>query len=383
LLVTTELVLGGAAFGIWLYLLFGRGDFWRGYAEPTVPAPAHFPAVVAVVPARDEAELVGQSLQSLFAQAYPGDFRLILVDDHSSDGTSAIAERAALDAGAADRLTIVQAPPLPPGWAGKVWAMHTGLDHARAATPAARYILFTDADIRHAPGSLSRLVARAEQDALDLVSLMVRLRRQALAERALVPAFVFFFRMLYPFAWVNDPRSPTAAAAGGCMLARRTALERIGGLHAIRDQLIDDCALARALKSAGPIRLDVAEASESARAYPGFADMWRLVARTAFTELRYSAVRLVAAILLMTLVFLTPPWLALTTRGLPALLGAAGWLAMAIAYVPGLRYYRAAMAWAPCLPLIALFYQGATLHSAIRHWLGRGAEWKGRIRGEV
>ena len=167
------------------------------------------------------------------------------------------------------------------------------------------------------------------------------------------------------------------------MLARRTALERIGGLYAIRDQLIDDCALARALKAAGPIHLDVAEASESARAYPDVADMWRLVARTAFTELRYSAIRLIIAMLLMALVFLAPPWLVLTARGVPAWLGAAGWLAMAIAYVPCLRYYRASIAWAPCLPLIALFYQGATIHSAIRHWHGRGAEWKGRTRGEV
>jgi hopene-associated glycosyltransferase HpnB len=381
--VSLELVLGAAALLIWLYLLLGRGGFWHSFDEPVAPRAASFPDVVAVVPARDEAELVGQTLQSLFAQDYRGNFRVILVDDHSSDGTSAIAESTAEAAGAADRLSIVPAPSLPSGWVGKVWAMHVGLERARAVAPAARYILFTDADIRHAPDSLGRLIARAEHDALDLVSLMVRLRRQAWAERVLVPAFVFFFRMLYPFAWVNDPHAGTAAAAGGCMLARRTALERIGGLHGIRDQLIDDCALARAVKSAGPIRLDVAEATVSARAYPEFADMWRLVARTAFTELRYSLLRLAAAMLLMALVFLAPPWLALAARGVPGLLGAASWIAMTIAYIPCLRYYRASMAWAPCLPLIALFYQAATVDSAVRHWFGRGAEWKGRSRGEV
>jgi hopene-associated glycosyltransferase HpnB len=380
--VSSEL-LGAAALLIWLYLLVGRGGFWHGFNEPPAAALANSPDVVAVVPARNEAELVGQSLQSLLAQDYSGNLRIILVDDHSTDGTAAIAERTARAAGAADRLTILPAPALPSDWAGKVWAMNAGLEQARAAATPARYILFTDADIKHAADSLSRLVARAERDALDLVSLMVRLRRQSLAERALVPAFVFFFRMLYPFAWVNDPGSATAAAAGGCMLVRRTALERIGGLAAIRDQLIDDCALARAVKSAGPIRLDVAETTLSARAYPGFADLWRLVARTAFTELRYSALRLVSAMLLMILVFLAPPYLTLTARGMPFLLGVAAWLAMAVAYIPCLRYYRASMVWAPCLPLIALFYQGATLHSAIRHWFGRGTEWRGRIRGEV
>ncbi|HUN51317.1 MAG TPA: glycosyltransferase [Candidatus Sulfotelmatobacter sp.] len=381
--MSLSLLLGGLSLLIWLYLLGGRGGFWYGFAEPVPAALAAYPEVVAVVPARDEAEQIGASLPTLLRQDYPGTFRVVLVDDHSGDATRANAVEAARAAGAAERLAIVPAPPLPPGWSGKVWAMSTGLDHARLVAPAARYVLFTDADIRHAPDSLRRLVATAEHEALDLASLMVRLRCESLAERALVPAFVFFFRMLYPFAWVKARERSTAAAAGGCMLARRSALERIGGLGAIRDQLIDDCALARALKAGGPIRLDVAEATASARAYPDFAAMWHLIARTAFTELRYSALRLVAAILLMTLVFLLPPYLTFVAHGLPAFIGLAAWLAMAVAYVPCLRYYGLSMGWAPCLPLIALFYEGATVHSAVRHWLGRGGEWKGRFRGKA
>jgi len=340
------------------------------------------PDVVAVVPARNEAALVGQALGSLLLQDYAGRLDVVLVDDHSSDGTADAASNAAAAAGASERLTIVAAPALAPGWAGKVAAMNAGLERAATLYPNARYILFTDADILHAPDAVNNLVARAERDGLDLASLMVRLRRESWAERALVPAFVFFFRLLYPFQQVNDRYSPVAAAAGGCMLVRREALEKAGGLERIKGELIDDCALAKLLKAGGPIRLDVAERSASLRAYPDFPAMWNLIARTAFTELRYSAARLAAALVLMTLVFLLPPYAALRCHSLAAELGAAAWAAMAVAYMPCLRYYRASMAWAPALPLIALFYTGATLHSALRHWLGHGAEWKGRVRGE-
>jgi hopene-associated glycosyltransferase HpnB len=382
--VSANLAIAGIAAAVWIYLLAGRGGFWRGWREPSSSARQHDTCEVAViVPARNEAALIGDTLAALFAQDYPGKIQIIVIDDHSTDGTAEIARQTALAAGAADRLTVIAAPPLPPGWAGKVWAMQTGFDRARSVAAAARYVLFTDADIRHGSDLIRRLVGRAEAARLDLVSLMVRLRCRAFAERALVPAFVYFFRMLYPFAWVADRRRATAAAAGGCMLVRREALDRIGGLSAIRSRLIDDCALAGAIKPGGDIRLDVADTSLSARAYEQLGDIWRMIARSAYTELRYSPLRLACAVIGMILVFLMPPVLALGTSGPPAWLGGAAWTAMAISFLPCLRYYRASPAWAPALPLIALFYLGATIDSARQHWLGRGGAWKGRAQSST
>jgi hopene-associated glycosyltransferase HpnB len=382
--VSVALLVASLSFVVWLYLLFGRGGFWRGWAEPMAPAVAGAaPAVVAVIPARNEAEVIGPSLGSLFAQSYAGSLRVVVVDDHSTDGTAAAARRAAFEARADDRLSVVSAPALPAGWTGKVWAMETGYRRVKATAADAPYILFTDADIAHGPVSLHRLVARAEAGRLALVSLMVRLRTVSLAERALVPAFVFFFRMLYPFPWANDPASPVAAAAGGCMLLRREAVDSLGGLAVIKDALIDDCALARAVKRVGPIRIDVADESASLRSYDGFGDIWRLIARTAYAELRYSVVRLVAAVAGMALVFLAPPVLALVGSGTAQALAAAAWGVMAVAFVPCLRYYRVSLAWAPLLPLIALFYVAATVDSWRRHRVGRSGEWKGRVRGEM
>jgi hopene-associated glycosyltransferase HpnB len=381
--VNLGLLIAGLSFVAWLYLLFGRGRFWRGWAEPAAPDCAAYPAVIAVIPARDEAAVIDRNLRSLFGQAYPGPLHAVVVDDHSSDGTAAVARAAATAAGAADQLTMVDAPALPAGWVGKVWAMETGYRHVQARAPDAPYILFTDADIEHGPGTLKRLVARAEAGGLALVSLMVRLRARSFTERALVPAFVFFFRMLYPFARVNEPLSPVAAAAGGCMLLRRSKLEAIGGLSGLRDALIDDCTLARAVKPYGPIRLDVADTTASLRDYDGPADMWRLIARTAYAELRYSFVRLLFAVAGMVLVFLAPPCLALLGAGAVAALGAAAWAAMAVAFIPCLRYYRVSIAWALLLPLIALFYVAATVDSWRRHQAGRSGEWKGRVRGEA
>jgi hopene-associated glycosyltransferase HpnB len=383
LLVSLGLSLGGLCAAVWLYLLLGRGGFWQGWAEPTDSALAAYPPVVAVIPARDEAAVIATTLLSLIRQSYPGSLHVVLVDDHSADGTAAVARRAAVDASAADRLSIIPAPALPAGWSGKVWAMETGYRHVRTHATDAPYLLFTDADIEHGADSLKRLVARAEAGGLALASLMVRLRAGSFAERALVPAFVFFFRMLYPFAWVNDPESQVAAAAGGCMLLRRSVLEAIGGFSTLRNALIDDCALARAVKPHGPIRLDVADTTTSLRSYGTLADMWRLIARTAYDELRYSITRLLAAVAGMTLVFLVPPVLVLSATGDAALLGTASWLAMAGAFVPCLRYYRVSMLWAPLLPLIALFYVGATVDSWRRHAVGRSGEWKGRVRGEA
>jgi hopene-associated glycosyltransferase HpnB len=373
-------IIAFVAAGVWIYLLAGRGGFWRGWHEPQPTGPTLTPDVAVIIPARNEAALIGETLSALFAQNYPGRIEVIVVDDHSSDGTSEVARQAALAAGAADRLTIAAAPTLPPGWAGKVWAMQTGFEEASRFAAKARYILFTDADIRHGHGLIRRLVGRAEEGGLDMVSLMVRLRCVTFAERALVPAFVYFFRMLYPFAWVADRRRTLAAAAGGCMLVHRDALDRIGGLGAIRGRLIDDCALAGAIKPGGDIRLDVAEGSLSLRAYERFGDMWHVIARTAYTELRYSPLRLLGAVVGLTLVFLMPPLLALFATGAAAWFGAAAWIAMAISFVPCLRYYRVSRTWAPALPLIALFYLAATVDSARQHWLGRGGAWKGRAQ---
>lgn len=381
--MNVALSLAGLSFVVWLYLLFGRGRFWRGWVEPAAPALAAYPGVVAVIPARDEAAVIGRSVRSLLGKGYPGALHVLVVDDHSTDGTAAVARRAALDAGTGPQLTVVPAPPLPGGWSGKVWAMETGYRHVQASLPDAPYVLFTDADIEHGPESLKRLVSCAEDGGLLLTSLMVRLRTRSFAERALVPAFVFFFRMLYPFAWANDPASPVAAAAGGCMLLRRSALDAIGGLSVIKDALIDDCALARAVKRHGPIRLDVADATTSLRSYDGFAEIWRLIARTAYAELRYSVARLLAAVGGMALVFLAPPWFAALGTREAAMLGGAAWVAMMVAFVPCLRYYRVSLVWAPLLPLIALFYVGATVDSWRRHRAGRSGEWKGRVRGET
>jgi len=379
--VSIGLSIGGLCVAVWLYLLLGRGRFWQGWAEPAAPALASYPSVIAVIPARDEAAVIARAVSSLLRQPYPGSLRVVVVDDHSADGTADVARRAAAEADAMDRLWIVPAPPLPAGWAGKVWAMESGYRHVQAQAADVPYLLFTDADIEHGPDSLKRLVARAEAGRLALVSLMVRLRAGSFAERALVPAFVFFFRMLYPFAWANDPACPMAAAAGGCMLLRRSALEAIGGFSSLRGALIDDCALARAIKPHGPIRLDVADTTASLRSYDTLADMWRLIARTAYDELRYSVVRLLAAVAGMTLVFLAPPLLALFAPDRAAWLGIAAWTAMTAAFVPCLRYYRASLAWAPALPLIALFYTAATVDSWRRHAVGRSGEWKGRVRG--
>ena len=384
-------ILGSLSCAVWLTLLTARGGFWRITTDrdlPPGPAPAAWPAVTAVVPARDEAVAIGACIRSLVTQDYPGPFRVVLVDDHSSDGTANLARTAAAESRHAERLEVVGGRALPAGWTGKLWAVAQGIDRAADAAPDAapdgappRYLWLSDADIEHPRDGLRRLVARAEAGGLDLVSLMVRLRCKSLAERALVPAFVFFFRMLYPFAWINDPAAGTAGAAGGCMLVRREALAAIGGFGAIRGALIDDCTLGAALKSGGPIRLDLADDTRSLRDYDGFGEIWRMIARSAYTQLDHSPLLLALCGLGMIVTYLVPPALALS--GLPGwapLAGAAAWAAMALAYWPTLHYYRLSPLWAPLLPLIALFYLGATLDSARRHWLGRGGEWKGRAQ---
>ncbi|HUZ75118.1 MAG TPA: glycosyltransferase [Stellaceae bacterium] len=361
---------------VWVYLVLGRGFFWRPLLLPDAPSPPRWPSVAAVVPARNEAAVVGEAVTSLLAQDYPGRFAVVLVDDHSDDGTAAAA-RAAAVAGRAE-LTVIGARSLPPGWTGKLWALAEGVRTVEAGTPPDLY-LFTDADIAHPPGALQALVSTLEARQYDLVSLMVKLRCQSLAERFLIPAFVFFFAMLYPFAWVNRPERRIAAAAGGCMLLRRSAYHQIGGYEAIRGALIDDCALARAVKRGGPIFLALAETTRSLRAYPRVADIWSMVARTAYTQLGHSPLLLIGTVLGLGLTFLAPPSLVMA-GGPGGWLAGGAWAAMAVAYVPMLRFYRLSPLWAPLLPAVALVYLAATLDSARRYYRGRGGTWKGRVQ---
>ncbi len=373
-------ILAIAAFAVWVYLIACRGGFWlAAERDDGGPAPSAWPAVNAVIPARDEAESVGQTVASLLQQDYRGAFSVVLVDDHSSDGTAAVARQAA--ATAVDRLTVVQGADLPAGWTGKLWAMQQGVHRALANEPG--YLLFTDADIVFAPDTLARLVAQAESEKLVLNSLMVKLRCESFAERAFIPAFVFFFQMLYPFAWVNDRARSTAAAAGGCMLVRREALAAAGGIEAIRGALIDDCALARALKPQGPIRLSLTERAHSIRRYPGLEDIRRMVARSAYTQLNYSPLLLAGTLAGMALVYLAPALLALFGYGAAQTLGLLAWALMAVAFLLILRFYRLAPLWAPVLPLIALGYMAFTLDSAYQYARKRGGLWKGRVQSTV
>ncbi len=353
----------------WLYLVALHGGFWHDGERLSASRPAACPPVAAVVPARDEAGFVAASVGSLLAQDYPGPFRVVLVDDGSTDGTTAAAR--ALPG--ADRLTVLEGAPRPPGWAGKLWAVQQGF-----SVTDEELLLFTDADIVHDPGHFSALVAQAERTGADMVSEMVALRCESLAERALVPAFVYLFALLYPFAWVNDARRATAAAAGGTVLIRRRALERIGGIVAIRGALIDDVALASAVKPGGPIWLGHSRLARSIRPYPGFADIWRMVARSAYVQLRHSPLFLLLTTLGLGLVFLVPPGTALFAQGAARACGAAAWVIMAASFVPTLRRFRLSWFWAPALPAIAFFYLAATIGSAIDHHRGRGVVWKHR-----
>ncbi len=407
---------------IWLYLLLGHGRFWWSGPElpiagiasrsglapavaparvptgtpalpPGVPpltptsspafvattrtaivpdvAPALLPTVAIVVPARDEAAFIAATLRSLLAQDYAGPFRVILVDDGSADDTGTIARGLAATA---PHLTVLSSAPRPPGWSGKLWAVAQGLAEAGDA----ELVLLTDADIEHQPGHLAALVAQQRATGCDMVSEMVALRCGSLAERTLVPAFVFLFQLLYPFPWVNDSRRRTAAAAGGTILLRRRALARIGGIETVRGKLIDDVALAAAVKQGGRIWLGHSTQACSVRPYPGFADMWRLVARTAYVQLRFSPLLLLCTTLGMALVWLLPPAAALSAHGAARWLGLAGWAMLSASYLPTLRRYRRGLLWAPFLPLIAAFYMAATLGSAVNHYRGRGVAWKGR-----
>jgi hopene-associated glycosyltransferase HpnB len=374
---------------IWLYLLAGRGGFWLARerdadsAAGQGPSAGPWPAIAAVIPARDEADCVGETVGSLLRQDYPGEFTVILVDDQSRDGTAAVAQHAAAAAGAAHRLTVLGGRALPKGWTGKLWAQHQGVEAAQALPRPPAYLLLTDADIAYAPQALRRLAARARSGGYVLTSLMAKLRCESLAERIFVPAFIFFFQMLYPFAWANNPRRATAAAAGGCMLVRRETLQAAGGMASIRTALIDDCALAKVLKAHGPIWIGLTEGVRSLRAYPRVDDIRRMVSRTAYAQLRYSPLILTGTVAGLAITYVAPVLLALFASGVAQALAALAWLAMAIAFQPILRFYRLSPLWGLALPAIAAAYMAFTVDSAYQHARGRGGMWKGRAQAAV
>ncbi len=360
---------------IWLYLLAGRGMFWamqeRDDRDEPAP-PRSWPSVVAVVPARNEADVIAHTIGSLLAQDYPGSFRIVLVDDQSGDGTADAARALA----GQNRLTILAGAPRPAGWTGKLWAVRQGI--AEAGTPG--YLWLTDADIAHTPDNLRRLVARAETGKLVLTSLMAKLHCKSWPERYLIPAFVFFFDMLYPFAWVNDSKNKTAAAAGGCMLVRREALERAGNVDAIRSEIIDDCALGRAMKAQGPIWLGLTERASSVRPYQGMAEIRSMVARSAYAQLGYSPVLLAGTFIGMIAVYGAAPMFAVFAHDSAQASGILAWVAMTLAFQPILQFYRLSPLWGLALPMIGAVYALFTFDSAVQHWRGRGGMWKGRAQ---
>lgn len=368
---------------IWLYLLVFHGGFWRVSALLPPALPAGNPAsgrIAVIIPARNEADVVGRSVSSLLEQTGPRSIDIFLVDDSSNDGTAEIARQAARDAGKSERLTVIEGRPLVPGWSGKLWAVEQGIEKAGKLRPD--FFLLTDADILHAPCSVATLQEIAASGPYDLVSFMVKLHCQTFAERLLIPAFVFFFLKLYPPAWIKNLSYKTAGAAGGSILVRPEALQHAGGIKAIRSEVIDDCALARCVKeSGGSVWLGLSRETKSLRPYGSFSEIGRMISRGAFNQLRHSVLMLLLAIAGLTMTYILPPALAVFSRHwLPVVLGAVAWLLMIVCFVPMLRFYRLNPLWALALPLIAIFYMGAAVHSAVKFWTGRGGEWKGRIQ---
>ena len=368
---------------IWLFLLLFWGGFWlsnQRLADDDLTL-AQYPAVWAIIPARNEAEVLPASLSSLLQQNYQGDFKIVLIDDNSCDRTGEITESTAAKLNKAEQLTIIQGKPLEPGWKGKLWAMEQGIEYAQQFKPD--YLLFTDADIKHDLNNLSQLVNRAQTEKRDLVSLMVLLRCQSFWEQALIPAFVFFFEKLYPFAWVNNPDKSMAAAAGGCILISNQALLDIGGIASIKDALIDDCSLAKAVKSQGKnIWLGLTETTTSLRAYNNLQVIWDTIARTAFDQLNYSFLLLIGTVVGMSILYLAAPiGLAvgiLISNWLMAVIALVTWFLMALAYLPTLRLYKLSPLWGFGLSAIAFLYTLMTIDSAMKYYQGKGGAWKGR-----
>ncbi len=377
---------------IWIYLLIFRGKFWLAdqrllpTSETEINNIEYWPSVSVIIPARNEAKLLRGTLNSLLNQDYPGNLKIILVDDNSRDDTGLVARCTAQQSKNFTKLEVISAADLPSGWTGKLWAMNQGINYAKQQIPYPDYFLLTDADIQHSSTNIRQLVVKAEQEDLALVSLMVKLQCETLAEELMIPAFVFFFQKLYPFRWVNNPQKSTAAAAGGCILIRQQVLDEVGGIEVIKNALIDDCALAKAVKQKSTnkkIWLGLTSETKSLRSYPDLVSIWNMVARTAFTQLNYSPFLLVVTVIGMKLVYLIP--------SLGIILGVIfGWwevlaiallarLLMFLAYLPIVRFYQLSPIYAMGLPTIALIYILITIDSAWRHWRGRGGYWKGRI----
>ncbi len=377
---------------IWFYLILGRGQFWRCHQQIKLSQTqlANYPSVCAIIPARNEAELLPITLKSILNQQYEGNFSVILIDDQSDDGTGEIAQITATKFGQRQRLEVLSGKPLPQGWTGKLWAMEQGISYALGKDNPPDYFLFTDADIEHDLVNLRQLIIKAETENLALVSLMVLLRCQSFWEQWLIPTFVFFFQKLYPFSWVNQPQNPMAAAAGGCILIRRDILENIGGIQILRQALIDDCSLAAAVKrylqknqcNQG-IWLGLTESTRSLRTYNSLETIWNMVARTAFTQLNYSWLLLIGVVLAMTIIYLIPPISVavgvVSGEHLWTILGTFAWTLMTISYLPSLRFYNLSPLVALTLPMIALLYTFMTIDSALRYLRGRGGSWKGRV----
>ena len=371
------------AFLIWLVLFFAWGNFWRVWEfdadRAQFPAPARWPRVTAVIPARNEANSIAAVVRALGEQEYAGEFSVLIVDDHSDDGTAELAREAALAAGAADKIRVICASELADGWTGKLWALNSGVNASGASLPD--FFWFTDADVTHSADTLRRLVSHAEAEALDMTSLMVLLKADTFAERLLIPPFLYFFLMLYPPRWIAKDSAKTAGAAGGCVLLRRTALERIGGLSAIRSEIIDDCALAKTVKgSGGKICMGLTRASQSLRSYTSFSEIRDMIARTAFTQLGHSALLLLGTLLGLMLTFVLPVVLTFSQNIRVWPLALAAWCFMTASFLPTVTFYKQRPLWAPLLPLAAIFYSYATVLSAARFWLGRGGQWKGRAQ---
>lgn len=370
---------------IWLALLLFWGQFWqRVQLIPNEETLDSYPNVWAVIPARDEADVIADSLSSVLEQSYPGNFSVVLVDDNSSDNTAEIAEKTATKLQKNQPLHLILGQPLPLGWKGKLWALEQGINYLKQQQNPPDYILLTDADIKHHCSNLTQLITEAETKNLDLVSLMVLLRCQSFWEKFLIPAFVFFFQKLYPFRLVNNPQSLIAAAAGGCILIKATTLEKIGGIASIKDALIDDCTLAKKIKSnGGKIWLGLTDQTISLRHYNSLQSIWDMIARTAFNQLNYSWLLLIGTILGMALVYLVPPlaviWGLATQNITITAIGLITWCLISVAYLPTIRLYQLSPLWSFCLSAIAFLYSLMTLDSAIKHLKGQGGLWKGRV----
>ena len=378
------LITGAACLAVWAYLLVLQGGFWRVWRlqAPILPPSTVDGALAVVIPARDEADNIAAAVRSLLEQHFVKQVHVFVVDDHSSDGTAQVARQSARGCDRQDSLTVITGSALPAGWTGKLWAVQQGIHEALKRSP--QFLLLTDADIVHSPDNIATLVSIAQTGNYDLASFMVKLHCCSLAEQLLIPPFVFFFFLLFPPDWIRDPKRSTAGAAGGCMLIRPAALERAGGIASIRSEIIDDCALARTVKrSGGRVWLGLTRRARSDRAYGGFAEIERVVARTAFNQLHHSGLLLIGAILGLIVTYFIP-WLLVFSGNKPLVaLGLVSWLLMAVAYLPMVRFYELNQLWSLTLPLAACFYMAATIHSGFKYWAGHGGEWKGRTQDTV